>query len=234
MKTAKKPGTPSPAGRKAVLPFPVRRSCRQIRRKAAARPAAKTGLLSLLLLLFLVFLSGCAVDTRAKPSELERMLAAALSGEDALGRAASQELALRIEKSGAEETPVDYDELLLLARFLTAAGGEGWASEELCLCTGEVLLNRVASPEFPDTLAAVLSERGMFPASLTPAGLAGLRPSRACAEAALELLLGRRLLSPLVVYRGDRLYGGGIYATFCDRRQRFTYFCLTEHPELYE
>ncbi len=193
----------------------------------------KKWLMAALVLLFLGFLSGCAPDTRHRPTELERLEEAAAAGDEEAGREIARRRNARIRASGSAEREVDFDELLLLARFLDAAAGGPDVSEELRLCTGEVVLNRIASPEFPDTLEAVLSERGMFPPSQRPEALGGLRPSRESVQAALSLLLGKRMLSACVVYRGERRFGGGVYATFCDRKQRFTYFCLTEHPELY-
>ena len=193
----------------------------------------KKWLLAALALLFLVFLSGCAPDARRRPTELEQLEAAVLAADREAGREIAQQRNARIRQSGAEEREIDFDELLLLARFLDAAAGGPDVSEELRLCTGEVVLNRAASPEFPDTLEGVLSERGRFPPSQRPEALEGRIPSRESAQAALSLLLGRRMLSGRVVYLGARRFGGGVYAAFCDRKQRFTYFCLTEHPELY-
>lgn len=183
-------------------------------------------LLSLLLLLSLGFLSGCALEKRPEPDHLALMVDAAVSGDAEKGRAAALAYREALARDGGVGTPVSYDELSLLARFLTSEAGDGWRTEELRLCAGEVLLNRVASPEFPDTLEEVLAGEGWTPEDVS-------LPSRACAEAALRLLLGERMLDEKVVYRSDRAQGGGVYATFCDRRQRFTYFCLTEHPELY-
>lgn len=193
----------------------------------------KKWLTAALALLFLGFLSGCAPDMRHRPTELERLEAAALAADREAGRRAADARNARIRSGGAQERELDFDELLLLARFLDAAVGGPEVSGELRLCTGEVVLNRVASPEFPDTLEGVLSERSMFPLSQRPEALEGRMPSQESVQAALELLLGRRMLARGVVYLGERRYGGGVYATFCDRKQRFTYFCLTEHPELY-
>ena len=183
-------------------------------------------LLSLLLLLSLGFLSGCALEKRPEPDHLALMVDAAVSGDTDRGRAAALAYREALARDGSGGTPVSYDELSLLARFLAAEAGDSWRTEELRLCAGEVLLNRVASPEFPDTLEEVLTGEGWAPEEAP-------LPTRACAEAALRLLLGARMLDEKVVYRSDRAQGGGVYATFCDRRQRFTYFCLTEHPELY-
>ena len=185
-------------------------------------------LLSLLLLLSLGFLSGCALEKRPEPDHLALMVDAAVSGDTDRGRAAALAYREALARDGSGGTPVSYDELSLLARFLAAEAGDSWRTEELRLCAGEVLLNRVASPEFPDTLEEVLCDEGIGLEEL-----ASLTPSRDCVNAALRLLQGERLLDRAVVYQSDRALGGGVYATFCDRRLRFTYFCLTEHPELY-
>ena len=99
------------------------------------------------------------------------------------------------------------------------------------MCVGEVVLNRVASPEFPDTLEAVVFQQGQYPCAQEPE-FADLRPSRACAEAALSLLLGERRLAPQVVYQSSRQIGPA-FVRFYDRRLGYTYFCESVYPELY-
>ena len=181
-------------------------------------------LLTLALLVLLGFLSGCAWLEKPTPDYRAMLIGAALRADADAGRELARERDTYLSESGSAETRIDFDELLLLARFLTLRAGDERLSEEQRLCTGEVLLNRVASPEFPDTLEAVLAGEGKLPAL----------PSRPCAEAAWELLSGRRLLDSRAVWQSEGRPLGPVCATFCDRYYRVTYFCLSEHPELYD
>ena len=131
-----------------------------------------------------------------------------------------------LDERGSAEPRIDFDELLLLARCLTLRAGDARLSDEQRLCTGEVLLNRVSSPDFPDTLEEVLAQEDAFPAALRDA-LPDAVPSARCAELAWELLSGRRLLDSRACYQCEGRPLGPVCATFCDRYWRVTYFCLS-------
>ena len=184
-------------------------------------------LLTLALLVLLGFLSGCAWLEKPRPDYRERMIAAALRGDTEAGLLAAAERNTYLDACGSSEPRIDFDELLLLGRCLTLRAGDERLSQEQRLCTGEVLLNRVASPDFPDTLEAVLAEEGAFPEALRE-GLHGAVPDRRCVEAAWELLSGRRMLDSRAVLQCEGRPLGPVCATFCDRYYRVTYFCMAE------
>lgn len=179
-------------------------------------------LYALLLLGLALLLSGCVLLRRPEPDYLALLREAALNADEEAGRRAEQARSAALQPG---ETPVSFDELLLLARYIDCRAGDARLSEEQRLCAGEVMLNRVASPEFADTLEEVLHEAGFAPG--------WLRPSEGSVDAALALLLGRRLLDARVVYHSEDRPNGEVYACFCDRYYRRSYFCLTRHPELY-
>lgn len=179
-------------------------------------------LFTLTLLALLGFLSGCAWIEKPTPDYRALLIDTALRADTERGRALARERDAVLEASGSAEPRIDFDELLLLARSLTLRAGDERLTEEQRLCTGEVLLNRVASPEFPNTLEAVLAGETL------PSF-----PERCCVEAAWELLSGTRLLDSRVVWQSEGRPRGPVFATFCDRYYRVTYFCLSKHPELY-
>ena len=189
-------------------------------------------LLTLAVLVLLGFLSGCAWLREPEPDYRALILDAAVRADPERGREAAQARNERLDALGSSEARIDFDELLLLARYLSLRAGEDRLTDELRLCAGEVLLNRVASPEFPDTLSEVLAGED-DPELLDALAQPDLRPDRRSAEAAWELLAGKRLLDSRVLYRSETRPQGQVYATFCDRYYRTTYFSLTEHPELY-
>ena len=182
-------------------------------------------LMTLTLLALVGFLSGCVWLEEPEPDYRAAMIEAALRADVEAGRAAAQARDLRLDAAGSTDARIDFDELLLLARLIQLEAGDSRLSEGWRLCVGEVALNRVASPEFPDTLREVLAEEGGYE------GLDGVRPDRRSAEAAWELLAGKRLLDRRVLYQSDGRPSGPVYATFCDRYYRVTYFCLDRNSD---
>ena len=177
-------------------------------------------LFTLTLLALLGFLSGCAWLEAPAPDYRALLIAAALRADTESGRALARERDACLLETGSAEARIDFDELLLLARFLTLRAGDERLSDEQRLCTGQIPLNRAASPEFPDTLAEVLAAEGPLPEA----------PERRCVEAAWELLSGRRLLDSRAVLIAEGRPEGPVCAAFCDRYYRVTYFCMREPP----
>ena len=172
-------------------------------------------------------LSTCVQAARPEPDWLELLIDAAASGDREAGLAAAAGW-----NSGAGHRPVDYDDLVLLSKLITWEAGSPWLNDVMRMSVGEVVLNRVASPEFPDTLADVICQEGEYPEVNAPSFWRELTPTRPCVEAALRLLLGQRVLQPQVVYQSSTPRGK-IHATYSDLRLGFTYFCESSHPELY-
>ena len=134
-------------------------------------------------------------------------------------------------KAGGEGEAVSFDDLLLLSRVLDAMAGSDWLTDDFRMCVGEVVLNRVASPEFPDTLYDVVYQHGQYTVVNT-ARFSSIVPRRECVDCALRLLLGERHMVPAVVYQADYLQGE-LFTMFPDRQLGSTYFCLSSHLELY-
>ena len=179
--------------------------------------------------LMLLSLSTCAF--REDLTDYSVLLVKTLaSGDVEAARAVAAERNARLDDSSGER-PVDFDELLLLSRLIYAKAGERQYSEALRMCVGEVALNRVASPEFPDTLAEVIYQKGQYPCAWETE-FAELRPSRDCVRVALRLLQGERTMAPQVVYQSEWRIGP-VYVRFYDRLIGYTYFCESVYPELY-
>ena len=196
----------------------------------AAKRLKKRLWIALLMLLILLGLSTCTV-VKTRPDYDALLLDAAASGETERGRAAAGERNALVRRGLLQEPSVDYDELLLLARLIEVEAGDRRYSDDYRLCVGELALNRVASPEFPDTLREVVEQYRQYPCALEPE-FADLRPSRANAALALRLLKGERHLSPAVLYRSSRQIGPA-FARFYDRQEGYIYFCESVYTELY-
>lgn len=163
-----------------------------------------------------------------EPDWLELLIQAAVDGDREAGLAAA-------EGWNADEsrTPLDYDELFLLSKLITWEAGSQWLTDELRMGIGEVALNRVASPEYPDTLEEVVYQYAQYTGADTPAFRYYFFPTRPCVEIALRLLLGERILQPQVVFAGHAIQGK-IHSVFRDLHYGSIYFCESRHPELYE
>lgn len=164
---------------------------------------------------------------------LSIMLHAAEAGDIEAGRAAAicRNEQIDIELTG--ETKLDFDELFLLAKIICAEAGSPQLSDDWRMCVGEVVLNRVESPEFPDSIHDVVYEPGQYQEVDTFDFAYVLTPTAECVDAARRLLEGERLLEPWVVFQANFVQGGGVYSTYFDSELGYTYFCSSMHPELY-
>ena len=174
-----------------------------------------------------------AAEFRPEVDYGERMMAAVQRGDDAAGQLAETQRAEKQAALGLCYAPVRYDELSLLSRIIYAEAGCGWLPMDWKMAVGEVVLNRMASPEFPDTMREVLEQPGQYYGK-NSAYFNGLRPSPACVEAAWRLLEGARVLGePGVVFQSNYLLGSGVFREFYDPLLGSTYLCWSSHPELY-
>ena len=161
---------------------------------------------------------------------LEDMISAAEEGSVKAGRAAEENRNAAID-AGCEAEKLSFDDLYLLARVIFSEAGSYWLDEEFRICTGEVVLNRVASPEFPDTIYDVVYQKGQYPVVNSP-GFAAMKPGEDCVDAALKLLQGERRMVPSVVYQSDSIQGE-LFSMYSDMRLGNTYFCVSTNLELY-
>lgn len=162
---------------------------------------------------------------------LLEMRDAAERADTTAGRTAEAARNAAIE-AGGEGEKICFDDLLLLFRVLDAMAGSDWLTDDFRMCVGEVVLNRVASPEFPDTLYGVVYQRGQYTVVNT-ARFSTIVPRRECVDCALRLLLGERHMVPAVVYQADYLQGE-LFTMFPDRQLGATYFCLSSRLDLYQ
>lgn len=161
------------------------------------------------------------------------MIDAAAAGDEEAGRAAEAARNEKIELLGLDEEEISYDDLALLAKVIHTEAGSAWLSMEWKMAVGEVLLNRVASPEFPDTLRDCAFQPGQYTAA-DEGWFEVLLPFRDCVEAAYRLLSGERVLrDPSVVFQSGGVQGGGVALELTDSVYGSVYFCYTSRPELY-
>ena len=185
-------------------------------------------------LLLILALSGKAgADYDPEVDYLSIMVRAAACGDIEAGRAAEICRNEMIDQTGSGETKIAFQDLFLLAKIITSEAGSERLSDEWRMCVGEVVLNRVASPEFPGTVEEVIMQEGQYEGVNTDEFTYYLNPTEDSVNAALRLLQGERLMDPWVVFQANFPQGGGVYAKYYDSLYGYTYFCSSSHPELY-
>ena len=113
------------------------------------------------------------------------------------------------------ETKYTEDDFELLARVIEAeAGGE---SDYHKLCVGTVVMNRVASDKYPNTIEGVIYQPGQYQC-VTNSHI-NKEPSESSYEAAESILDGRRMFRSSVVYQAEFIQGKVV------EKLGNTYFC---------
>lgn len=110
--------------------------------------------------------------------------------------------------------------MMLLAKLLMAENGNAVHDETLYL-TGVVVLKRVESKKFPNTIKKVIYQKGQYS---TAGRLDSIVPDERCLEIAEELLInGVDIYSDNLVYQSMFPQGRQIYKVIDDE-----YFCLAK------
>ena len=165
---------------------------------------------------------------------MEDMIAACAAGYTAAGERAAWARNMKIDAFHLPYDKLDFEDLYLLSKIIYAEAGSYWLSDEWKMCVGEVVLNRVASPEFPDTIREVLEQPGQYYGK-NSAYFNSLIPSERCVRLAVRILEGERVLNDAtVVFQANFKQGSGTHTMLYDRDLGYTYFCFTNYPYLYE
>ena len=117
----------------------------------------------------------------------------------------------------------DESEIELLARLITAEAGYSSSYdpldyEELCYLTGSVVINRIKSEKFPDTLQEVINQRGQY--QCVTNGHINREYDDTAWEISEELLLYGTEIDEAVVFQSEFRQGSGIYRQIGNQ-----YFC---------
>ena len=140
-----------------------------------------------------------------------------------------------LEAENALGGAIKYDDLYLLAKIISWESGPDWRDWGI-LAIGEVVLNRVASPEFPNTIRDVIYQTD--PIQYEPVWSDGWEdyiPSERYVRLALRLLEGERVFNdPSIVFQALFPQGSGtVCAYHDDDLDNDTYFCWSYEPDYY-
>lgn len=99
----------------------------------------------------------------------------------------SVEASIRANKTECIET-VAEDDIDLLSRLISAECGSDWCDDRMLYLTGAVVLNRVKSERFPDTIYDVIYQDGQY--AVVANGSIEKKPVERAVRIAEELLTG--------------------------------------------
>ena len=120
------------------------------------------------------------------------------------------------EVTAKDSEPSGYsdDDLDLLARIINAEAGCTWIPDWVQLAVGSVVLNRVNSPLYPNTIKEVIYQPGQYGPVYN--GMIDKRPERRCVENARYLLENGSQIPANVFGQSGSTWGKEVYATYYD------------------
>lgn len=142
---------------------------------------------------------------------------AALSSSESSGGSSSS------DSYASSSSSYTDDDLYWLAVAINKEAGCNWLSDTHQLLVGNVILNRVASSSYPNTIYDVLHQQGQYPWATRGSYS---EPTSRALENAQRLLDGERFCPDNVVYQSTATQGSGTYTSIYDSTLgTTTYFC---------
>lgn len=165
---------------------------------------------------------------------LGEMITCCLIGDAQNGVEAERMRNLKIDTLNLSLEKISFNDLFQLSKIITAEAGSNWLPMEWKMMVGEVLLNRIDSVEFPNTIDECIYQKGQY-YSKNSYYFANLLPYEDCVKAAARLLNGERLINDgSVVFQANFPQGSGTYLKLYDKKLGHTYLCHSNYPEKYE
>lgn len=162
---------------------------------------------------------------------MELIVEAAVDGNISLGKEYERLYKLQSEHLG-EINRLNFDDLFLLAKIVEVEAGSSWITEEHKQMVASVVINRVNSPEFPDTIYDVVYQHRQYAAAGTKY-FEELVPSESSVRNALYVLQNGSIAPETVVFQAEFKQGSSVYKTYNPEKLGTTYFCHSSYPELY-
>lgn len=117
-----------------------------------------------------------------------------------------------------EPVVIDENELEMLAHLINGEAGADWCEDEMLYYVGSVVLNRMNSKDFPNTMEGVIFQKGQY--ACTWDGNYNRTPSERCYRIAEQLLTYGSVLPENVVFQAEFKQGSGVY-----EKVQNMYFC---------
>lgn len=122
----------------------------------------------------------------------------------------------------AQEDEIDSNDLYILSHIINAEAGDGNCSHDLRIAVGSVVLNRVADPDFPDTIHDVVFDEGQYEPTWN--GEYEKLPSEDSIETAKFLLENGSQIPANCVYQANFEQGSGTWKPY-ETIYGITYIC---------
>lgn len=122
----------------------------------------------------------------------------------------------------AQEDEIDSNDLYILSHIINAEAGDDNCSHEHRIAVGSVVLNRVADPDFPDTIHDVVFQEGQY--APTWDGSYEKIPSEDSIEVAKLLLEEGSQIPENCVYQANFEQGSGTWEPY-ETIYGITYIC---------
>lgn len=161
-----------------------------------------------------------------------KMVQAVCNGNYASGKEYERLRNLKKNHIGISDN-LTYDDLLLLSKIVHAEAGSNWLTEEHRQLVASVVINRVNSPEFPNTISEVVYQRGQY-SSVGTSYFKNLIPSPKATNSALKILVNGSIAPSSVVFQANFKQGSGVYKVINDSKLGSTYFCYSNNRSIYE
>ena len=182
----------------------------------------------------LMTISCQAVTYNPEEDYLDRMIECVISDRVADGRTYAEYRQRKIKELNLDYPEIEFDSLYWLAHGMYAEAGSYWIEDDFQKEVGSVILNRVNSPEFPDTCKSVILQKGQYAAWIKDKGAhKTITPDRRTVENAAWLLANGSVLPNTVVFQANFPQGSGIYKETEVKKLGTTYFCYSNYPEKY-
>ena len=161
----------------------------------------------------------------------EAMIQAACNGDEASGMEYCRLRRMKMADMGINDN-LQFDCLYLLAKVIHTEVGSSWVTEEHRQLVGSVVLNRINSPEFPNTMYEVVYQPYQYGA-VTTGVINYITPYEWCVRSAYTLLVNGSIAPSSVVFQAEFPQGSGTYKAVYDSLLGTTYFCYSSHPWMY-
>ena len=162
----------------------------------------------------------------------ELMVIAACHGDISLGHEYERLRNLKKEYLHIDDNLI-FDDLYLLSKVVETEAGSYWLTEEHRQLVASVVINRVKSPEFPNTLYEVVYQKGQYAAAGTSL-FENLIPSEKAVRSAMAVLKDGSIAPPSVVFQAEFVQGKGTYKKITESILGTTYFCYSSNQALYK
>lgn len=184
---------------------------------------------NLIIKLFVLILILIPINMFAEVDYSELMAECVVNQDEKMGEVYMVKRDKKIDLYGGSK--FTYEDLEILSKIIEAEAGMNWLNEHIRMCVGEVLMNRVASKDFPDTIREVAYQEGQY--HHIKYGLFDeIVPTMKSVRTALRLLNGDRVINDKdVVFQANFPQGSGIYEIIHDNLLGNTYLCYSNNRE---